>query len=33
MELQTFVAFLALTIWNSGGAEPGLAAGIGQIGN
>ena len=30
---QTFVAFLALAIWNSGGAEPGLAAGIGQIGN
>jgi hypothetical protein len=30
--VQAFVAFLALTIWNSGGTEPGLAGGLGQLG-
>jgi hypothetical protein len=31
--VQAFIAFLALTIWNSGGAEPGLAGGLGQLGS
>ena len=30
LALQTFAGFLALTVWNSGGAEPGLAGGLGQ---
>lgn len=29
--VQAFAAFLSLTLWNSGGAEPGLAAGLGQL--
>ena len=29
--VQAFAGFLALTIWNSGGAEPGLAAGLGRL--
>jgi hypothetical protein len=30
LAVQTFVGFLALTVWNSGGAEPGLAGALGQ---